>query len=128
MADHNVQLKQLLKTQEKITTHQKLIEIQIRQSDQRLFKSTIDENMSVQVQQLTRKSVLEGMAKVLIKIKESTDKKIEALAHCDTDTDFTLHSSMDNSNSQSYGTSLLNLKRDKFAGPITELFTLQRNV
>ncbi|VDI73388.1 Hypothetical predicted protein [Mytilus galloprovincialis] len=128
MADHNVQLKQLLRIQEKITTHQKLIESQIRQSDQRLFRSTIDENISVQVQQLTRKSVLEGIAKMLAKVKEATDKQIESLAHCDRDTDFTLDSSMDSTNSQYYGPSILNLKSDKFAGPITELFTLQRNV
>lgn len=103
-------------------------ESQIRQSDQRLFRSTIDENISVQVQQLTRKSVLEGIAKMLAKVKEVTDKQIESLAHCDRDTDLTLDLSMDSTNSQYYGPSILNLKSDKFAGPITDLFTLQRNV
>lgn len=107
--------------------------MQIRETDQRLFKSTMEEDLAFQIHHLTRKSVLEGIAKMLIKVKEQNDKKIEEMSQSDTEADGSFDQSMDtsileNSISQPDWTLNLNLKMDKLAGPMTKVFSSYRSI
>lgn len=107
--------------------------MQIRETDQRLFKSIMEEDIAFQIHHLTRKSVLEGIAKMLIKVKEQNDKKIEEMSQSDTEADGSFDQSvdtsiLDNSISQPDWTLNLNLKMDKLAGPITKVFSSCRSI
>ena len=102
--------------------------MQIRETDQRLFKSTMEEDLAFQIHHLTRKSVLEGIAKMLIKVKEQNDKKIEEMSQSDSESDGSFDQSMENSISQPDWTLNLNLKMDKFAGPMTKVFSSCRSI